>query len=101
VANEIKPEHRKAAREIASLDLFWAMEGVVEKIAQIIADQIVADHCPVAVADHTRSGFYVCYQPGREICWPQGYPTREQAEKKMAELVEAGMDAAKIHVVEK
>ena len=46
-------------------------------------------------------GFYVCYQPGREICWPQGYPTREQAEKKMAGLVAAGMDAAKIHVIER
>ena len=43
MANEIKPEHMEAARKIASLDLFWAMEGVVEKIAQIIAD-----HCHVA-----------------------------------------------------
>jgi hypothetical protein len=46
-------------------------------------------------------GFYVCYQPGREICWPQGYETRLAAERRMAELIDTGMDVAKVHVVEK
>jgi hypothetical protein len=45
-------------------------------------------------------GWYVCYTPGRGICWPQGYPTKEQAEKQMAELIATGMEASKIHVVE-
>jgi hypothetical protein len=46
-------------------------------------------------------GFYVCYQPGRRVAWPQGYETRLGAERRMSELVEAGMDAEKIHVVKR